>query len=299
MSVSVKDQIRPDLIADHFDIIFFKDLKSAFQLLSLPDPPAGIVGRAENGGMNVIVADPALHVVKVHAPAARSGSRLAVDQRAVHDPVAIVAQGIGKTDIGRRVDKDIVSPGTEHIQGTDKAAEHAVLVSDTVGHKFLYGLFPVAPLMPAYDRVKIFLPRRKISESRMLQPLRDRLDNGGRRGKIHIRDPHGNYIKSFRGSPGRKSSRISNRINRQRVVAAPVHNGTKIVFHIYLSCRSVSFHDSSLKHFRESENDQGLYNYGRSVGKHICIKNIPTEKESQSAFHDSYLEPGTAARNCK
>ena len=68
MSVTVENDVRPDFIADDLYIVFFKNSESFFKLFPVPDPSTGIVGGAEDCGMNVVAADLVFHVFVVHAP---------------------------------------------------------------------------------------------------------------------------------------------------------------------------------------------------------------------------------------
>ena len=125
----------------------------------------------------------------------------------------------------------MITAGTEDIQGADKTSQDAVFVSDTIRIQAGHCLRTVAGPLPSDDRVIIFLAGHKIPKGRMLQSLRHRLQDGGCRGEIHIRDPHGDHIKAFSRGLGRKAVHFSNRIHSQRIVAAAVHNRGKIIFH--------------------------------------------------------------------
>ena len=151
MAVSLQNEVGPDLIADHFDIIFFKNGKGPFQFLPVPDTAAGIMRRTENRSMDMMIADLLLHVVKIHPPVSLTGRCLLIEQGAVHDPVAVVAQCIGKTDIGRCVDQDVVAAGAEDIEGADDSPQHTVLISDTFRYKIFYCFLAVAVAVPADD----------------------------------------------------------------------------------------------------------------------------------------------------
>ena len=145
--------------------------------------------------------------------------------------ISVVFQGIGKADIGRRVDQDLVSAGTHHVQCADNSSQDTVLIADALRCQ---PLCSVAGLLPADDTVEILFPGLEVAESGMVQPPGHGTSDRRRCGKVHIRDPHGNDVKSLRRRLGREPSGISNRIHRQCVVTVTVHNRGKIIFHIYL-----------------------------------------------------------------
>ena len=68
MLVAVEDHVRPDLVGDHEHVVLFEELHGALQLPALPDAATGVVGGAEDNGVDLVVHDLLLHVLKVHAP---------------------------------------------------------------------------------------------------------------------------------------------------------------------------------------------------------------------------------------
>lgn len=68
MLVTRQDDIGPNLIRDHHAIMLAIDVHGALDLVALPYAPAGIVRRAEHRGMDVVLGELALHVLKVHTP---------------------------------------------------------------------------------------------------------------------------------------------------------------------------------------------------------------------------------------
>ena len=107
-----EDDIRPDLIRNHLNLIFLIDLHGTLDLPALPHPAARIVRGTENRRMNVVLADFFLHILIIHAPHAI----LIQHKRTVHDLVPVIFQAEGKSDIGRRVHQHLISPRTEHIE---------------------------------------------------------------------------------------------------------------------------------------------------------------------------------------
>ena len=101
MLVTRQDDIGPNLVRDHHAIVLAIDVHGALDLVALPYAAAGIVRRAEHRGMDVVLGELALHVLKVHAPHA-----LVVElKRAVDNTIARGLDGLGKADVGRAVDQ--------------------------------------------------------------------------------------------------------------------------------------------------------------------------------------------------
>ena len=65
MLVSRQDDIGPDLVRDHHAIVLAIDVHGVLDLIALPYAAAGIVRRAEYRGMDVVLGELALHVLKV------------------------------------------------------------------------------------------------------------------------------------------------------------------------------------------------------------------------------------------
>ena len=89
--------------------------------------------------------------------------------------VAVVRQAVGEADVGGRIKKHVVPLGTEYIQSTDYAPQHAVFIADALRGKSLH---PIPIFVPLNDGIKIFLPGSEISEGRMLSPADDGLGDG-------------------------------------------------------------------------------------------------------------------------
>ena len=165
-----------------------------------------------------------LHILKVHPP----NAVFIPLQRAEYHIVAIIAETSGKSDICRGVKQYLVPLGAEYIQCTDYAAQHAVLISDAFPVQPLYAM-PL--LLPADDRIIIFLLRIKITIQRMSRPLRNPLGNRRNRGKIHVRHPHGNPAESLL----HLYILIRDYLRGNSILSVPVNNIRKIVFHLRTS----------------------------------------------------------------
>ena len=101
MLVTRQDDIGPNLVRYHHAIVLAIDIHGTFDLVALPYAAAGIMRRAEHRGMDVVLGELALHVLKVHAPHA-----LVVElKRAVDNTIARGLDGLGKADVGRAVDQ--------------------------------------------------------------------------------------------------------------------------------------------------------------------------------------------------
>lgn len=60
----------------------------------------------------------------------------------------------------------------------------------------------VAPLLPADDGVVVIIAGGEIAEEGVVHPLLDGLCNGGHRGEVHVRYPHGDDVKALFGGLG-------------------------------------------------------------------------------------------------
>ena len=77
------------------------DVHGELDLVAFPHAAAGIMRRAENGSMDVILLELVLHVLKVHAPYA-----LVVElKRAMDNAVASGFNGLGEADVGGAVNE--------------------------------------------------------------------------------------------------------------------------------------------------------------------------------------------------
>ena len=175
------------------------------------------MGRTENGCVDLMLHDFLLHVLKIHPP----------DIIFVHihgrmdNVVAIVFQSMGEAHISGRMDQDVITLGAHHIQRADHAAQNAVGVADVLGFQTLH---TVALLLPVDNGIVILITGPEIAVDGMLRALDDRFRDRGCRGKIHVRDPHGDQVKTFLRLSRRK-------IHCQSILAVTVQDGSKIVFH--------------------------------------------------------------------
>ena len=122
------DDVRPDLVGDDEHVVLCAQLRKALDLPALPHAARRVMRRAEHGGMYVVFHDPALHVLKIHAPDAV----FVFHERREDHVVAVVAQRAGKAGIGGGVEKNVAALRAEHVQRADDAAEHTVFVADVL-----------------------------------------------------------------------------------------------------------------------------------------------------------------------
>ena len=221
--VADADQVGPDLVGDDVDIVLFVDLHGLLDLPAFPDTAAGIMGGAENGGVDLVVHDLLLHIGEVHPPDA-----FLVDiEGGVDDVVAVVFQSVGEANVGGGVEQHIIAPGAEHVQSADHTAQDTVGIADVLG---LQAFHTVAELVPADDGIVVFLPGGEVAIGRMLGPLDDGFGNGGHRGEVHVGHPHGDQVEALLGSGDGKSGGTGG-IHGNGIHAMTVHDGSEIVFH--------------------------------------------------------------------
>ena len=224
MLVAVEQDVGPDFVGDDGHIIGAVDFHRALDLPALPHTAAGVVGGAEDGRMDVVLLQQAVHVVKIHPPHAV----FVPVQGAVDDAVAIGFQRAGKADVGGAVDQHGIAGGGQAAQGRHYAAQNTVFVADglfgQVGHA-------VAVSLPVGDSLVVGVRRGKVAVQRVLSAFNDGGRDRGHGGKVHVRDPHGDDGKAVLRLARCKAARLAQGIHRQRIhPAAVVHSG-KIVFH--------------------------------------------------------------------
>ena len=112
MAVAVQEQVGPDLVRNNPDVMLFENLHGAEDLLLFPDPSAGVVRVAEDRGVDMVLPDLLFHILVIQAPDA---VRIAL-QGVQDDPVAVVFQRMGETNIGRALQENRITAGAEHVQ---------------------------------------------------------------------------------------------------------------------------------------------------------------------------------------
>ena len=105
--ITAKGQIGPNFVGNHINIQFFAQSHHFFDLPLLPNTAHGVVGGAEDHGMDIVGLDLFLHVRKIHAPDAL----FILLQWGVDDAVAVIFQTVGEADIGGTVEQYIVAQG--------------------------------------------------------------------------------------------------------------------------------------------------------------------------------------------
>ena len=217
-----QDDVRPDLVRDHVDVVLTVQLHDRLDLPPLPDASRGVVGGAEQGGVDAVLYDLLFHIGKVQPPYALPIE----DEGALHDSVARVGQRAREAHVDGAVEQDVVPFGAEGAEGGEDTAQHAVLVADVLLFQTHYA---VAGGLPTDDGVEILLAGVEVAEAGVADALRHGSCHGGSGGEIHIGHPHGDGIKALLGGTGRPA--LSQGIHRQGILAAAVQNGGKIVFH--------------------------------------------------------------------
>ena len=228
--VSRQDDIGPNLVRDHHAIVLAINVHGALDLVALPYAAAGIVRRAEHRGMNVVLGEFALHVLKVHAPHA-----LVVEfKRAVDNTIARGFDGLGKADVGGAVDQHRIARLNIRTQRRHNTAQHAVFVADMLGRQALNA---VATALPFDDAVKVLGTRIEVAEHRVLGALDDVLLDRGHRGEIHVGHPHGNAVEALVGCVRSHTGDLAPGVNGDGVHAVAVDKRAKVVFHAELPCK--------------------------------------------------------------
>ena len=234
MLVTGQDDVRPDLVRDHHAIVLAIDVHGALDLIAPPYAAAGVMRRAEHRGMNVVLGELALHVLKVHAPHA-----LIVElKRAVDNAIARGFDGLGKADVGGTVDQHRIARLDIRAQGRHDAAQHAVLVADMLGEQ---ALDAITAALPFDDAVEVLVARIEIAKHGMLGALNNVLLDRGHRGKVHVCHPHGDAVEALVGRVRSHAGDFAPGVNGDGVHAVAVDKRAKVVFHAGLPCKDDCF----------------------------------------------------------
>ena len=232
MLVPRQDDIGPNLVRDHHAIVLAIDVHGALDLVTLPYAAAGIVRRAEYRGMDVVLSELALHVLKVHAPHA-----LIIElKRAMDNTIARGLNGLGKADVGRAVDQHRIARLDIRAQRRHDTAQHAVFVTDMFRAQTLDA---IAATLPFDDAVKILGARIEIAKHGVLGTLNDVFLDRGHRGEVHVRHPHGNAIEALVGCVWSHTGDLAPGVNGDGVHAVAVYKRAKVVFHAELPCKVI------------------------------------------------------------
>ena len=218
--VAGQHQVAPDLVRDHRHVVLAVDFHGLLHLPAGPDPAAGVVRRAEDGRVDVVLLQLFVHVGVVHPPHAV----LVLVQRAEHDAVAVIFQHMGKADVGGRVQKDGVAGRAQHPQRGGHAAQHAVFVADVPGFQAGHA---VAGALPVQNGVIVFLPGRKIAKGGVPGAVDDGVGDAGGGGKVHVRHPHGDAAESG----VHLGAGDGDAFHRNGVPAFPRQHGGKVKWH--------------------------------------------------------------------
>ena len=234
MLVPRQDDIGPNLIRDHHAIVLAIGIHGALDLIALPYAAAGVVRRAEHRGMDVVLGELALHVLKVHAPHA-----LVVElKRAVDNAIARGFDRLGKADVGGAVDQHRIARLDICAQGRHDTAQHAVFVADMLRKQ---ALNTVAAALPFDDAIEVLVARIEIAKHGVLGALNDVLLDRGHRGKVHVRHPHGNAVEALVGCARSHAGDLAPGVNGDGVHAVAVDKRSKVVFHAELPYKADCF----------------------------------------------------------
>ena len=97
-------EVRPNFVAHDHHIVLAEQLHGLLQLPALPDSAAGVVRRADDGGVDLMADDLFFHVRIVHAP----DTMFVPFELAVDDMVAVILQAACKADVGRAQDENVI-----------------------------------------------------------------------------------------------------------------------------------------------------------------------------------------------
>ena len=103
--MAVEQDVRPDLVGDDVDVVLLEKRHCLFELPAFPYAAARVVRRAEDGGVDLVLHDAALHVLKVHAPDAT----LVKDKRTVDEVVAVSVADAREAHVGGGVYEHVVT----------------------------------------------------------------------------------------------------------------------------------------------------------------------------------------------
>ena len=227
-----QDDIGPNLVRDHYAIVLAIDVHGALDLVAFPYAAAGIVRRAEHRGMDVVLGEFALHVLKVHAPHA-----LIIElKRAMDNTIARGLNGLGKADVGRAVDQHRIARLDIRTQRRHDAAQHAVFVADMFRAQTFDA---IAAVLPFDDAIEVLSARVKVAKHGVLGTLNDVFLDRGHRGKIHVGHPHGNAVEALVGCIRSHTGDLTPGVNGYGVHTVAVDKRAKVVFHAEPPCKVI------------------------------------------------------------
>ena len=227
-----QDDIGPNLVRDHHAIVLAIDVHGALNLVALPYAAAGIVRRAEHRGMDVVLGEFALHVLKVHAPHAP----VVEFKRAVDNAIARGLDGLGKADVGGAVDQHRIARLDIRAQRRHDTAQHAVFVADMLRRQ---ALDAITAALPSDDAVEVLGTRIEVAKHGVLGALNDVFLDRGHRGKVHVGHPHGNAVEALVGCVRSHTGDLTPRVNGDGVHAVAIDKRAKVVFHAEPPCKVI------------------------------------------------------------
>ena len=175
---------------------------------------------AEHRGVDMVLLEPAVHILVIHAPYAR----VVLDQGAVDDAVAVALKALGKADVGGGVEQHAAALGAEYVQGADHTAQNTVFVADVLPLEVRRA---VAAPLPVEDGVEVGVGGEKVAVGRVLSPLDDGLGDRWHGGEVHVGHPHGDLAEAL----PHLGSLCGDDVQGQGVPAAAVNDTGKIVLH--------------------------------------------------------------------
>ena len=130
------------------------------------------------------------------------------------------------------MEQNLVTRGRERLNGAGHTAVDPILIADVVS--FQSGK-TIALGLPGNNTLVVLVPRQEITIEGVLCPLDHGSRNGRAGGKVHVRHPHGNGIKSFLWS-GRlvAPNLVADAIHGNGIHAAAIKDGSKIVLQNHL-----------------------------------------------------------------
>ena len=102
----------------------------------------------------------------------------------------------------------------------DNAAQHAVLVANVVSRQAEHA---VSSRLPVNNCLVVLIARREVAKRGMLDALRHGARDGGRRGEVHVGDPHGNGVEALHRRVRSHAARAQ-RVDRNGIHAVSFHN---------------------------------------------------------------------------
>ena len=177
-----------DLVGHDDDVVLDADVKQSAELSGLPHAPDGVVWAAEQKQTRSRVRGFYGEVFEVDAVARPAGGAERVpvgrQERVFYDTPPAALDGVSEGAINGWLDDHAVAFGGEAANGVEEGGHDARGRGDPV----LLGWPSVPATLPKHASLVVLVGRIGVPQAAGLGEARERLCDGGRKRKLHVRD---------------------------------------------------------------------------------------------------------------